>query len=130
VGEVTVLFGAWSVPSLHLITVLACWGALIIGAVYMLRAVRNILHAELPEKWARISDASNLWRKLPYALLLASLLVFGCFPRLLTDKLRAPVNDIVEMAKPSAAPSQPDQPAQPAQVQAGGQNLFTSASTK
>ena len=54
----------------------------------MLRAVRNILHGPLPEKWAGVADASNLWRKLPFALLLASLLVFGCFPRLLTEKIK------------------------------------------
>jgi NADH-quinone oxidoreductase subunit M len=100
VGEVTVLFGAWSVPSLRLVTVLACWGALIIGALYMLRAVRNMLHADLPAKWASVIDAPHIWRKLPFALLLACLLVFGCFPRLLTEKLRNPVSAIVQMANP------------------------------
>ena len=59
--------------------VCAVWGALMIGALYMLRAMRNVLHGPLPEKWAALPDA-NLWRKLPYALLLASLLVFGCLP--------------------------------------------------
>lgn len=103
VGEVSVFFGAWSEPSLRLITVLACWGALIIGAVYMLRAVRNMLQADLPARWAEIADASNLWRKLPYALLLVSLLVFGCFPRLLTDKIRGPASAIAQMAKPIIA---------------------------
>ena len=38
-GEAMVLFGAWKVY--QGITALACWGALIIGAVYMLRAIRN-----------------------------------------------------------------------------------------
>src|SRR6266536_4205703 len=38
VGEVTVFFGAWNVYPL--VTVMAVWGAAIIGAVYMLRAVR------------------------------------------------------------------------------------------
>lgn len=103
VGEVTVFFGAWSVPSLHVVTVLACWGALIVGAVYMLRAIRNILHAELPARWSEIVDASNIWRKLPYALLLASLLVFGFFPRLLTEKIRDPASAIVQMANPVLA---------------------------
>ena len=106
VGEVTVFFGAWSVPSLHVITVFACWGALIIGAVYMLRAIRNILHAELPARWSEITDASNIWRKLPYALLLASLLVFGFFPRLLTEKIRDPASAIVQMANPVLANQQ------------------------
>jgi NADH-quinone oxidoreductase subunit M len=95
-GEVTVLFGAWKV--FPLVTILACWGALIIGAIYTLRAVRNILHAQLPERWAGVADAPHLWRKLPYALLLASLLVFGCFPRLLADRIKPDAQKIVEMA--------------------------------
>src|SRR4029077_8992308 len=75
VGEVTVFFGAWQVPALRVVTVLAVWGALIIGAVYMLRAVRAALHSGMPDKWSKLTDATDIWRKLPYALLLASLLV-------------------------------------------------------
>jgi NADH-quinone oxidoreductase subunit M len=96
VGEVTVFFGAWKV--FPVVTGLAVWGALMIGALYMLRAMRNVLHGPLPEKWAGISDALNVWRKLPYALLLASLLVFGCFPRLLTEKITPDAEKIVKMA--------------------------------
>jgi len=84
VGEVTVFFGSWK--AFPTITFIALWGALVIGGVYMTRAVRNILHGPLPEKWNSLTDA-NLWRKLPYALLLASLFVFGCWPRLLTEKI-------------------------------------------
>jgi NADH-quinone oxidoreductase subunit M len=85
VGEATVFFGAWKVfPA---ITVLALWGALVIGGVYMTRAVRNVLHGPLPEKWNGLADAGHLWRKLPYALLLASLFIFGFWPRLLTEKI-------------------------------------------
>ncbi|MGA9451045.1 MAG: NADH-quinone oxidoreductase subunit M [Verrucomicrobiia bacterium] len=96
VGEVTVFFGAWTV--FPLVTALAVWGALLIGALYMLRAMRDVLHGPLPEKWAGIPDASHVWRKLPYALLLASLFVFGCFPRLLTDKITPDADKIVKMA--------------------------------
>ncbi len=84
-GEITVLFGAWK--AFRSVTVLACWGALIIGAVYMLRAIRAMLQGPLPEKWAQVADAANLWRRAPFLILLASLLTFGCFPRLLTDKI-------------------------------------------
>jgi len=84
VGEVTVFFGAWQ--AFPTITVLALWGALVIGGVYMTRAIRNVLHGPLPEKWNSLTDA-YIWRKLPYALLLASLFVFGIWPRLLTDKI-------------------------------------------
>ncbi len=81
-------------------TALALWGALLIGALYMLRAVRNILHGPLPEKFSNVADASNLWRKLPYALLLASLFVFGFLPRLLTEKITPDAQKIVAMANP------------------------------
>jgi NADH-quinone oxidoreductase subunit M len=92
-GEATVLFGAWRLfPE---ITVLAAWGALLIGAIYMLRALRNLLHGPLADKWAAITDASNAWRKAPFAILLAFLLAFGFFPRLLTDKIQASVNSSV-----------------------------------
>src|SRR6266478_4772130 len=84
-GEVTVFFGAWK--AFRVVAILACWGALIIGAVYLLRAVRAMLHGPLLAQWATISDAPHLWRKAPFVLLLASLFVFGCFPRLLTDKI-------------------------------------------
>jgi len=98
VGEATVFFGAWSQPTLHLVVVLAVWGALIIGAVYMTRAIRNILHGPLPEKFSNLPDATNLWRQLPYALLLVSLLIFGFVPKLLTDKINPDAQKIIGVA--------------------------------
>jgi len=92
-GEVTVFFGAWK--AFRPVTVLACWGALIIGAVYMLRAIRAMLLGPLPERWAQVADAATLWRRTPFLVLLASLLVFGFFPRLLTDKISPSVAGIV-----------------------------------
>jgi len=96
-GEVTVFFGAWK--EFPLVTVFACWGALIIGAVYLLRAVRNILQAELPERFDRVVDA-HPWRKAPFIVLIATLMVFGCFPRLLTEKISPAALKIVEQANP------------------------------
>jgi NADH-quinone oxidoreductase subunit M len=112
-GEVTIFFGAWKVYPL--MTALACWGALIIGAVYMLRAMRGLLHGPLPEKWAAVSDAPHLWRKLPFALLLACLLFFGCWPRSLTGKIGPAVGSTLHTVFPSAIASttsemQSDQP--------------------
>ena len=57
-GEITVFFGAWN--TFRTVTVLACWGALIIGAVYMLRAIRDMLHGPVPEKWAEVTDAATV----------------------------------------------------------------------
>lgn len=84
-GEITVFFGAWT--SYKLVTILACWGALVIGAIYMLRAVRGILHGPLPNTWMRVVDARGFWTRTPFVMLLAALLIFGFAPRLLTDKI-------------------------------------------
>jgi NADH-quinone oxidoreductase subunit M len=95
VGEVSVFFAAWKI--FPVVTILAVWGALVIGGIYMTRAVRKILHGPLPEKYANVADATNAWRKLPYALLLASLFVFGCFPKLLTNQITPDADKIVSM---------------------------------
>jgi len=108
VGEVSVFFGAWK--SYELITFFALWGALVIGGVYMTRAIRNVLHGPLPEKWNSIADASSAWRRLPYALLLASLLVFGMVPRLLTDKVNPDAQKIVDLAAPAKTTAQTGAP--------------------
>lgn len=90
-GEALVLFGNWDRSAL--VTVLAVWGALIIGGVYMLRAIRKVWHGE--KEWPHLNDASTLWRRLPYGLLLACLILFGCFPRLLTDNIKLSVAPVV-----------------------------------
>ncbi|HTD65521.1 MAG TPA: NADH-quinone oxidoreductase subunit M [Candidatus Limnocylindria bacterium] len=94
-GELLTLFGAWK--TLPTFVVVAAWGALVVGAIYMLRAVRNILHGPVAENLPAITDAS-LWRKVPFALLLASLILFGVAPRLLTSKIEPAVKEIVAMA--------------------------------
>jgi NADH-quinone oxidoreductase subunit M len=94
-GEVTVLFGAWK--SFPFVTILACWGAVLIGAVYMLRAVRKVLLGPVPEQWRALADAQQPWRRMPFALLLAALLTFGCFPRLLTDKIGPSVAKVLNI---------------------------------
>ena len=99
VGEATVFFGAWTVfPA---VTVIALWGALVIGGVYMTRAIRTVLHGPLPEKWNSIADAAHLWRKVPYALLLVCLLVFGFWPKLLTEKINPDAAKIVVLIPPA-----------------------------
>src|SRR5207249_575944 len=71
VGELSVLFGAWkgSFGHAHDCVLAAAWGGLVVGALYMLRAVRSMLHGEASDHWANVRDAT-LWRKLPFALLL------------------------------------------------------------
>jgi len=85
VGELLVFFGAWNVFTA--VTILAVWGGLIIGAVYMLRAARQVLHGPALEQWAAVTDVVSGWRKLPFVLLLSALLLFGCIPGLLTSRV-------------------------------------------
>jgi NADH-quinone oxidoreductase subunit M len=95
-GELLTLFGAWkTLPSF---VVVAAWGALVVGAIYMLRAVRNMLHGPLAANLPVVQDA-GLWRRVPFALLLASLILFGVAPRLLTSKIEPAVKEIVAMVK-------------------------------
>ncbi len=97
-GEVTVFFGAWTVyPA---VTIIACWGALVVGAVYFLRAVRSVLHGPA-ERWTQVVDAASLWRKMPFALLLACLLLFGFYPRLLTRHIEVGAAKILESVQPA-----------------------------
>ena len=105
IGEALVLFGAWG--RLPGITILAVWGALVIAAVYMLRAIRRMLHGPLNEQWAALADATNPWRKLPFVLLLTALFLFGCFPRLLTDQINPSAERVIRLATDLPAPILP-----------------------
>jgi NADH-quinone oxidoreductase subunit M len=95
-GEVTVLFGAWK--SFHGLVIAAAWGGLVIGGVYMLRALRQVLHGELKAEWAEARDAATWWRRLPYAVLVVGLLVFGFAPSLLSDRIKPVAAEIVKQA--------------------------------
>lgn len=95
VGEAMVFFGSWK--AIPLVTGLAVWGGLIVGAVYMLRAIRNILHGPLSEESAGVADAPHAWRKLPFAMLLGALLIFGFFPGMLTEKIEPSAKAVVTM---------------------------------
>jgi NADH-quinone oxidoreductase subunit M len=107
-GETLVFFGSWDHSKL--VTVLAIWGALIIAGVYMLRAIRSIWHGD--KEWPALSDVISPWRRLPYILLLAGLIIFGCFPRLLTDDIKTSVTPVArqmgqEIAGDATVPGRP-----------------------
>jgi NADH-quinone oxidoreductase subunit M len=92
-GEMLVLFGSWQRS--EFVTALAVWGALVIAGVYMLRAIRATWHGE--KQWTGLLDVQSWSQKIAYSLLLAGLVIFGCFPRLLTDNIRAGVAPVVRM---------------------------------
>lgn len=92
-GEVMVFFGAWK--AFPIVTGIAVWGGLVIGAVYMLRAVRTIFHGESRDFWNSLEDPPS---RFPYVLLLGVLLIFGFFPGLLTERIQPAAEQIVSMA--------------------------------
>jgi NADH-quinone oxidoreductase subunit M len=102
IGEALVLFGSWK--AFPLPTTFAVWGGLVIGAVYMLRAIRAIVHGPVVETQTQLKfvDAVSVWRKTPFALLIVSLLIFGIYPSLLTDKIKPAAESILLMANGGA----------------------------
>jgi NADH-quinone oxidoreductase subunit M len=98
-GELSVMFGAWkgAFGQAHWFVVAAAWGGLVIGGIYMLRAIRDVLHGEGSEKFPDARDA-NAWRQTPFVVLLVALLLFGIAPRLLTDKIKPAAENIVKLA--------------------------------
>ena len=103
-GEMTIFFAAWA-AGLKVVTVIAAWSALVIGGLYMMRAIRNILHGPRGDDWAKASDVSPLIAT-ALGLLLAALLVFGFAPGLLTKGIEGEVTKSVLLAKPAADASQ------------------------
>ena len=97
-GELLVLFGAWKGMPVTCFAIVALWGALIIAAIYMLRGVRNVLHGPIPENLLHVRDAT-LWRKLPFALLLAALLGFGIFPNSLIQRIKPAAEQVLRIPK-------------------------------
>ncbi len=111
VGEMLVLFGGWKSAlvicggwiDLRWFVAAAAWGALIVAAVYMLRAIRTIWHGPLNEGWGEARDPEGLWRKLPFLVLLAALLVLGIWPRLLTDRVAPGLRSVADAVAASRA---------------------------
>lgn len=99
-GELAVLFGVW--PTLPTHVVAAAWGGLILGGVYMLRAIRRVAHGEVAEALRQAPDAGPLAR-LPYLVLLVPLIYFGVAPGSLADRIRPSAEQIVERARSGAA---------------------------
>lgn len=112
VGEMLVLFGGWnsSLPicggwvSFRWFTAAAAWGALLVAAVYMLRAIRAICHGAPTEAWNGAGDPAGAWRKLPFLVLLGALLVLGVWPRILTDAATSAVRPVADAVAVSGTP--------------------------
>ncbi len=88
-GELMVFFGAFhagaklpgaGLDALQITTVIGVWGV-VISAVYMLRAYRNIFFGTLPARWSSLADIATVPR-CAVILLLAVLLLAGFCPQI------------------------------------------------
>lgn len=96
-AEVEIFFGAFSGPELTMTwlrwsTVLALWGV-VISAVYLLRAYRQIFMGPKPAKLQLPADID--WgTKLPLVLLLVTLIAVGFVPELLNQFIRPAIESL------------------------------------
>ncbi|MCX7827000.1 MAG: proton-conducting transporter membrane subunit, partial [Verrucomicrobiae bacterium] len=113
VGEAVVLFGAWKMEAWNIklgaLTVpwpvpIAIWGGAIIGAVYMLRALRDICFGPVPARWQQLTDA-NIFARVPYGLLLGVLIWIGCYPKPLADTIVPSARRVIEAMGYARAPA-------------------------
>ncbi|MGV3662720.1 MAG: proton-conducting transporter membrane subunit, partial [Prosthecobacter sp.] len=79
-------FTAGTLTNLHWTVFLALWGV-VMGAVYMLRAYRNVFHGGASTGLFMIDPAFS--QRLPFILLAATLLVTGCCPWLLLNLMKS-----------------------------------------
>lgn len=106
-GELMIFFGGFDrKPADHLgpvqiTTILALWGV-VMSAVYMLRAYRNVFKGELSADAAAATDVP-LSGRAPLLLLVAALLITGFLPNLLIKPVRPVADAIQQTGKPAPA---------------------------
>ena len=103
-SEFMVMLGAWQ-AGFRWQAVVSVFGV-VISAVYLLRAVRDVFFGPRNPRWDKLHDAHGLQR-LPYCFMLLVLLVFGFYPRPFTEVIRgddtAGLQKIVKTVQATAA---------------------------
>jgi NADH-quinone oxidoreductase subunit M len=94
VSELLVIVGAWA-QGMWLPAILATWGIVITG-VYLLRTVKSAFFGAMPSRWEGLRDARTPLERLPYALLVAILLLVGFWPQPMMDVIRQGAEPLVE----------------------------------
>ena len=93
VAEIMVLLGSWD--PYRALSVLAVLG-LVLTAIYMLKAIRLGFQGPLKLQWAQLTDAQTTLAKLPYALLVAVLILVGCWPSFILKHIDSSTKPIIE----------------------------------
>lgn len=96
VSELSVLAGAWRDCSVVVrMAVAAGLFGLVLTATYMLQAVRQGVFGPPAEPVMKVLDLQPFRERLPYLLLLLTLLVPGLFPRLLSDGIARGLSTLI-----------------------------------
>lgn len=91
-SELLVLMGTWSATDgaggypLRVHTILGLWG-IVIGSVYLLRAVRDAFLGPANPRWDGLKDAEG-FQRVPFVFMILVLLITGCYPPLLTGPIQ------------------------------------------
>ncbi len=95
-SEIMVFIGAWheGTTVFKVATICAVWG-IVVTATYLLWAVRTSFFGPFNEKWSALKDATSVWIKFPYVMLIIVLLAVGFVPRLLTDIIKQSVAVVI-----------------------------------
>lgn len=90
VPEFTVFVGAFKV--FPVLSVIAITGV-VLGAVYVLRMVANVLFGPRKEEWDHLEDAKGV-EMIPIVVLISFIVLFGVFPSWLMDMVNSGVQPI------------------------------------
>ena len=91
-----VLLGSWN--PYRALSILAVFG-FVITAIYMLKAIRLGFQGPLKLQWAQLTDAQTPLAKLPFVLLLAVLILIGCWPSLILKHIDSSTKTIAESVR-------------------------------
>ena len=92
VAEIMVLLSAWDQYRLY--TILAVLG-IVITAIYMMKTIRIAFHNPLNARWNKLTDAKTWIDKLPFVILMAALIVIGCWPGIILKNISSGTKTII-----------------------------------
>lgn len=96
-SELMVMLGAWE-AGYKWQTVVAIFGV-VITSVYLLRALADVFFRARKERWDDLKDAKGVFQRAPFVFMILVLLVFGMYPKPITDVIKGGVTPLVARVK-------------------------------
>jgi len=91
ISELLVFFGSWET---YRWSSLAAIFGIVVTAFTMLRAVRTGFLGEMNPRWTKLKDATP-FERVPYLILIATLVIVGCWPKPLIDLIGTSTGSIL-----------------------------------